>query len=199
METAMVNAKQGGMAAAASDFDKSFDDDRAGYLKQVNDFLSTAAGVRYLDVANSIHPGAEAWKDAYDRGVPVKAFVEQTMQDFGFVRVGKDFSREEAGSYNKVKAAMCEFSMGNGEWTRGNDGTLFNDAEGGVAMMKPVRDRLSGKFGFGIEFREGAVLDALRTRVLVSGKAVEHYAGLDMGKALNDYAAVHAVARRFEF
>src|SRR5690606_21447379 len=104
--------------------------------------------------------GGEAWKDAYDRNVPARVFVEQTISDFGFMRIGGAFGAEDAKGYNSAVAALCEFSVQSPEWVRGRDGRLFRELEGGVAVMRPVRERRSGQFGFGIEFREDAAFDA---------------------------------------
>jgi hypothetical protein len=195
MEIVMVNASE---AATAAGFGRSFDGGRASYLAEVNEAMQELAGVRYVGprgVAESIHPGSEAWKDAYDRQVPARAFVEQTMRDFGFVRAGAAFSIDDAESYNSVKAAMCEFAAESTDWVRGHDGTLFNVQEDGVALMKPVRDRKSGRFGFGIEFREGAELDMGSRTLVRPGERTGTYAGFDIDQAMNKWTvAVRARA-----
>jgi len=176
--------------ATAAGFGRNFDGGRAGYLAEVHEAMKDMAGVDYVGrvgVQESIHPGGEAWKDAYDRFVPARAFVDQTIRDFGFIRVGGSYGREDAGRYNAVKAAMCEYSAGSAEWIRGKDGTLFKTIDDGVALMRPVRDRVSGRFGFGIEIREGAEFD-LTSRTLVNpGVRTATYGGLDIDQAIKSW------------
>lgn len=191
----MVDANR----AVAAAFDVSFSGDRVDYLKQVDNAMLEMAGVRYLDVWPDIHIGSEPWKDAFDRGVSPKQFVQDTMRDFGFVQAGKVCSADEAASFNRVKAAMSGFSWGNESgWMRGVDGTLFQETDDGVAVMKPVRCRNSGRYGFGIEYREGAVLDEFKTRLVENGTPAGRFAGFDMQKALEDYDSVRN-ARQFRF
>lgn len=197
MEASMQNAVKG--APAAFGHERKFDPPRADYLGQVNDIMNRAAAVRYLEVAPSIHPGGEAWKDAYDRAVPAGTFVDRTIDDFGFVRAGASHSAEDARLYNLAKAAMCEFSLGNPEWTRGADGALFNETASGIGIMRPVRERKSGRFGFGIEFREGAELNALKTGLAAQGERTGQFAAMDMSEALETYEASRKVERDFRF
>lgn len=191
MEIGMVSASG---AATAAGFGRNFDGGRAGYLAEVHEAMRQAAGVDYvgrLGVGESIHPGGEAWKDAYDRQVPARAFVEQTIIDFGFVRAGGAFSVEDARGYNTVKAAMCEFSAQSPDWIRGKDGTLFKEVEDGVAVMRPVRERRSGRFGFGIEVREGAVLDTTARVLVRPGTRVAAFAGFDIDQAVASWERSH--------
>lgn len=197
MEVSMGNVAKAEPAVFASD--KKFDASRADYLGQVNETMARAAGVRYLEVKDSIHPGGEAWKDAYDRMVQPSAFVDRTISDFGFRRLADGHSPEDARNYNLAKAAMCEFSSGNAEWTRGVDGALFNETSEGVGVMFPVRERKSGRFGFGIEFRAGAQMDEYKTRLEVPGEKSGQYAAMDMSDAIKDYDSARRAERDFRF
>jgi len=208
MEVSMGNIAKAEPAVFASD--KKFDASRADYLGQVNETMAREAGVRYLEVKDSIHPGGEAWKDAYDRMVQPSAFVDRTISDFGFRRLADGHSPEDARNYNLAKAAMCEFSSGNADWTRGNAGIIFkkrdegvavlvNEVPDGVGVMFPVRERKSGRFGFGIEFRAGAQMDEYKTRLEVPGEKSGQYAAMDMSDAIEDYDKARRVERDFRF
>lgn len=191
MEVAMGNADNGAPGGFAGE--RRVDVHQHDFLRQVNDAMKAATGVRYLEVMNSIHPGGEAWKDAYDRSVAPLAFVAETVADFGLARVGDLHSAEGARQHNLVKAAMCEFSLGNADWVRGDKGELYNEVDGGVGVMRPVKTSDSDRHGFGIEFREGARLDPLKRGLSVQGKRTETHAALDMSEALTEYEKAHRV------
>lgn len=194
MEIGMIKASE---AVAAAGFERNFDGGRAGYLAEIHEIMQEMAGVPYSGwggISESIHPGSEAWKDAYDCQVPARTFVERTIRDFGFVRVGSAFNLDEAGKFNRIKAAMCEFSATSAEWLRGPDGTLFNASEDGVAIMKPILDHRSGRFGFGIEFREGAEFDPTSRMLISNGTSAGTYGALDMREVLHDYNHARKIA-----
>lgn len=176
-----------------------FDPDRSAYLGGVDRMLLERAGVRYLKIRDSIHPGGEAFKVAFENGVPVEEFVSNTMSDFGLKSVSEIGSVSGAGYYNSTKAAMCEFAISSAWWTRGRDGFLYHETPDGVAVMRPVLDRKTGRYGFGIEFREGASMDRWLTGLKELGTVVARIGKMDIGDAVAEFEKSREARARFAF
>lgn len=166
------------------------DPELAAYLKDVNTEMFEQTGVHYLALREDLHgDGFDAVRSYMDRGVDASAAVDDFIRDHGLRRVEDDFTAEQAAAYNRAKAAISAFVGSAGDWHRAGGGQVYRRLDDGVAFMFPVPYRKDSpneqeQCGFGIDYREGAVVNEYTHQVDVEGESVARMRRSDIEDAL---------------
>ncbi|NTF17514.1 hypothetical protein G6L37_03825 [Agrobacterium rubi] len=124
------------------------------FATSVSNILKEVAGIGYAEVSRSIHPLGHAPRHAFDGGVTPADFVSGLIVDEGFVQV-RDHA--DARAYNLAQAALSEFVFETVGWHRSADGVYFMSQDDMTLTARPLLDKESGRFGFGIEVRTGTI------------------------------------------
>jgi hypothetical protein len=166
----------------------------SSFLKHVNVEMYAQSGVHYLALKDDLHGGdfdvlrtyletIDLGKDATDdeRTSAFKALAEEAVDDFmrdhGLRHVDEDVSIDATAAYNRVKAAISNFVGTGGDWHRAAGGQVYRRLEDGVAFMFPVPYRKDSpneqdQCGFGVDYREGAIVDEYTHEVEAEGESV---------------------------
>lgn len=154
------------------------DDRLAEYLKKVNSEMHARTGVHYLTIRDDLHgDGFDAVRTYMDGGKEAEEAVDDFIRDHGLHLVEQHASAEEAAAYNRVKAAISNFVGTGGDWHRAAGGQVYRRLEDGVAFMFPVPYKKDSPneqdhCGFGVDYREGAIVDAYTHEVEAEGVSV---------------------------
>lgn len=158
------------------------------FVQDVNLLMTARAGVSYAEVMRSIHPGLEAPRMAFENGVAPSAFVDAVMEAESFMPVGEHATTEEAKSYNTAVAALAGFAFGNrAEWHRTIDAVYYSALDEDattILRLRPVFNSGLNAYGFGVELREGARMNAQRTTFDDMGEVVGRFPGPDIAEAV---------------
>lgn len=157
-----------------------------GFLTSVSTILEQQAGIRYAEVSRSIHPNGHAPRHAFEGGVDAKTFVQGILADEGFRNVADD---ADARGFNLAQAAISEFVFATPGWHRSVDGTYFMPEEDKTLTIRPILNKATGQFGFGVEVRDGAIRPGETADVL--GEVESRHSGIDIGTPVAE-AVEHA-------
>lgn len=151
------------------------------FVTSVSTLLAEVAGIRYAEVARSIHPHSYAPKHAFDAGVSPEAFVAGMVADEGFLCVAE---AADARAYNLARAALSEFVFETPGWHRSADGVYFMPEGDKTLTIRPILDKESGGYGFGVEVRDGVIQPGGSASQL--GAAESRHAGFDIGTPVEE-------------
>lgn len=151
------------------------------FLTLASSRLEATAGVRYAEIARSLHPNGHAARHAFDGGVSPENFAEGILSDEGF-RTLSNF--HDARAFNLAQAAIAEFAYVTPGWHRSIDGTYFSHEQDLTLTIRPLADKTSDAFGFGVEVREGSISPGGTAEDL--GPVQARFASLDIAEAVSD-------------
>ena len=151
------------------------------FVTSVSTLLAEVSGVRYAEVARSIHPHSYASRHAFDGGVSPEDFVAGIMEDEGFLCVAE---AADAREYNLAQAALSEFVFETPGWHRSADGVYFMPDGDKTLTIRPLLDKASGRYGFGVEVRDGVIQPGGSASQL--GDVESRHAGLDIGTPVEE-------------
>jgi hypothetical protein len=150
----------------------------AEYLKDVNAEMREQTGVHYLTLREDLHgDGFDAVRTYMDNGATAAEAVGDFVRDHGLRTLDEGFSVGETVAYNRVQAAISNFVGTGGDWHRAAGGQVYRRLEDGVAFMFPVpylkdSPNEQDQCGFGIDYREGAIVDEYTHEVEADGESV---------------------------
>lgn len=159
------------------------------FLTSASSRLEAVAGVRYAEIARSLHPNGHAARHAFEGGVAPETFAEGILVDEGFRKLS-DF--EDARAFNLAITAIAEFAYVTPGWHRSADGTYFSSEQDLTLTIRPVADKTSGTFGFGVEVRPGSISPGGTADEL--GAVEARFASTDIAEAVGEgraYAKSH--------
>jgi hypothetical protein len=162
------------------------------FVTSVSKLLEEAAGIRYAEVSRSIHPQGHAPRHAFEGGVAPADFVAGMIADEGLVCVS---DAEDARGYNLAKAAVAEFAHQTPGWHRSSDGVYHKPQDEVTLTIRPLLDRESGRYGFGVEVRDGTIEPGGDSSGL--GDVQSRHAGFDISAPVEEAAEFVQSARDF--
>lgn len=157
--------------------------DFEAFLSDCDGLMKREYGVDYNEVAEMIHPHKEAALSAFDNGSAPIEFIASTAKEHGFkslseiARIGGD-----ARNFNLLAAAISEFvgTKASAGWQRRQDGIVAFPLEDGFAVLHPIKEKDSTKYGFGITKQEGGVLSEDGYYVLNMGLRTDAWAAKEV-------------------
>jgi hypothetical protein len=159
----------------------------ADYLKEVNAEMREQTGIHYLALREDLHgDGFDAVRSYMDAGASAAEAVGDFIRDHGLRTLNEGFTAGEAAAYNRAQAAISNFVGTGGDWHRAAGGQVYRRLEDGVAFMSPVpylkeSPNEQDQCGFGVEYREGAIVDGYTHEIEAEGESVARFRRSDIG------------------
>lgn len=161
------------------------------YVAAINAEMHEQIGVHYLALREDLHgDGFDAVRSYMDNGATPAQAVADFVRDHGLRTLEEGYPAGQTASFNRAQAAISNFVGTGGDWHRAAGGQVFRRLEDGVAFMFPVpylkdSPNEQDQCGFGIDYREGAVIDDFTHEVEVEGESVARLRRSDIGDVVD--------------